>query len=98
VAGIVLGTWAVAVFAILWIGLVAGALGDGRVLADAWAWLDGLAPVARVVAWVLFLPAAIGLWAWNATLPAPAVIAVVAGLVAWTAVAVASLARTLRRT
>ncbi len=32
----------------------------GQVFADAWAWLNGLEPIARIAAWILFLPIAVG--------------------------------------
>jgi len=94
---LVLGTYAVLVFAVLWVGLVVGLVAGGQAFADAWAWLNGLEPVARITAWILFLPIAIGLWAWNAGLPAPVFAAVAVGLVVWTLVAVGSQARAVRR-
>jgi hypothetical protein len=94
---LVLGTYAVLVFAVLWVGLAVGLVSGGQAFTDAWAWLNGLEPVARIAAWVLFLPIAVGLWAWNAGLPAPVFAAVAIGLVAWTLVAVGSLVRAVRR-
>ena len=94
---LVLGTYAVLVFAVLWVGLAVGLIAGGQAFADAWTWLNSLVPVARITAWILFLPIAIGLWAWNAGLPAPVFAAVVVGLIAWTLVAVGSLARAVRR-
>ena len=85
------------VFAVLWIGFALGLIAGGQVFADAWAWLDALEPAARIAVWVLFLPIAVGLWAWNAELPAPVFAAVLVGLVAWTLVAVGSLVRAVRR-
>ena len=67
-----LGTYAVVVFAVLWLGFAVGLVTGGQVFADAWAWLNGLEPIARIAAWILFLPIAVGLWAWNAGLPTPA--------------------------
>ena len=63
---LVLGTYAVLVFAVLWVGLAVGLIAGGQAFADAWTWLNSLVPVARITAWILFLPIAIGLWAWNA--------------------------------
>ncbi len=94
---LVLGTWAVLVFAALWVGFALGLVAGDQTFADAWAWLNGLEPLARIAAWILFLPITIGLWAWNAGLPAPLFAIVVAGLVAWTLVAVGSLVRAVRR-
>jgi hypothetical protein len=92
-----LGTYAVLVFAMLWVGFAVGLVSGGQVFADAWTWLNGLEPVGRIAAWILFLPIAVGLWAWNADPPAPVLVAVVVGLIAWTLVAVGSLLRAVRR-
>ena len=94
---VVLSTYAVLVFAVLWVGFAVGLVLGGQAFTDAWAWLSGLEPLARILAWILFLPIAVGLWAWNADLPAPVFAAVVVGLFAWTLVAVGSLARAVRR-
>jgi hypothetical protein len=92
-----LGTYAVLVFAVLWVGFALGLVAGGQAFADAWAWLNGLEPLARIAAWVLFLPITIGLWAWNADPPALVFAICVAGLIAWTLVAVGSLVRAFRR-
>lgn len=94
---VVLGTYAVLVFAVLWVGFAVGLASGGQPFADAWAWLNGLEPLARIVVWILFLPIAVGLWAWNAGLPAPVFAVIIAALVAWTLVAVGSLVRAVRR-
>jgi hypothetical protein len=81
----------VVVFAVLWVGFAVGLVSGGQAFADAWGWLNGLEPVARIAAWILFLPIAVGLWAWNTDLPAPVFAAVCAGPAAWTLVAVGAL-------
>ena len=93
---IVLGTYAVLVFVILWIGLVIGIANGGRPFVDAWEGLTGLEAVAQIVLWILFLPITVGLWAWNAALPSLLAWAVVLGLIAWTLVAIAGLIRAAR--
>ena len=86
-----------AIFTVLWVGFAVGLATGGGLLVDAWAWLSGLEPLWAVVAWILFLPIAVGLWAWNAA-GSPIVIgAVLAGLVAWTALAVSGLVKVFRR-
>ena len=77
----------------MWTGAVLAMLGNGAILMESWAWLGSLGPVAAVVVWILFLPVCIGLWATQAGLATPALFAVIALLVAWTAVAWAGLAR-----
>jgi hypothetical protein len=94
---VALGLYAAAVFSVLWIGFAVGLATGGGLLVDAWAWLTGLEPVAAVLAWILLLPIAVGLWAWNAVGSPLVMGAVAVGLVAWTLVAVSGLVRTLRR-
>jgi hypothetical protein len=92
-ASLLLGAWASGVFLAMWIGAVLGLLADGALFGEAWAWLGSLGPVAAVIVWILFLPACVGLWATQSGLAAPVLLAVIAMLVAWTAVAWAGLAR-----
>jgi hypothetical protein len=87
----------VVVFAVIWLGFAVGLVTGGQVLAAAWAWLNGLEPIARIAALILLLPIAVGLWAWNAWLPTPVLAAILAGLIAWTMVAVGGLVRNVRR-
>jgi len=94
---VVIGLYGAAIFSILWAGFAVGLATGGRILVDAWAWLSGLEPLAAVAAWILLLPIAIGLWAWNAVGSTLVTGAVGAGLVAWTLVAVSGLVRTFRR-
>lgn len=92
-----LSLYGAAVFAVLWGGLVVGLASDGVILEDAWAWLTGLETLPAVVAWVLFLPIAVGLWAWNEAGSAVVQAAVAVGLVAWTALVVNGLVKTFGR-
>jgi hypothetical protein len=91
-----LGLYGAVTFTALWVGLAVGVATGGTLLVDAWAWLTGLEPIRAAAAWILVLPIAVGLWAWNAA-GSPLVIgAVLAGLVAWTALAVSGLIRAFR--
>jgi len=94
---IALSLYGAAIFTVLWVGFAVGLATGGDLLVDAWAWLTALGPVAAVVAWILFLPIAVGLWAWNAVGSALVTGAVAAGLVAWTVVMASGLVRTFRR-
>lgn len=82
-----------AVFAVLWVHVGAAVLTDGSLLADTWAWLTGLDLVLAVVAWIALLPLAVFLWAWQADLTPWAMALVMAGLVAWTLLALSGLRR-----
>jgi hypothetical protein len=95
--GIVLSVGVAAVFVVLWVGAAIALFTDGEILADAWAWLTSLPPVAAVVVWILILPVAVGLWAWSADLAPIAMGAVVIGLVAWTFVAASGLVKAFSR-
>ena len=92
-----LSLYGAVIFTVLWLGFAVGLATGGQLLVDAWAWLTGLETFWAVVAWILFLPIAVGLWAWNAA-GSPIVIgAVLAGLVAWTALVVSGLVKVFRR-
>ena len=89
-----LSLYGCAIFALLWGGLLVGLATGGAILDGAWAWLTALDTVPAIVAWILLLPIAVGLWAWN---EAPSVLvqgAVLLGLVAWTLLAVRGARRT----
>lgn len=92
-----IGLYGAAIFSVLWVGFVVGMATGGGLLVDAWAWLSGLEPVAAVVAWVLLLPIAVGLWAWNASGSVLVIALVGVGLVAWTLLAVGGFVKTFGR-
>jgi hypothetical protein len=92
-----LSLWASAVFVAFWAAAAVSAVAGGSVAADAWDALTALAAPAQVLAWVLFLPVAVGLWGTQAGLSAPAAMLLLLALGAWTAAAWVGLARTLRR-
>jgi len=94
---IALSVYGAAVFAILWAGLAVGLATGGDLLVDAWAWLSGLPAAAAVAAWILILPIAVGLWAWNAVGSTLVTGAVVVLLVGWTLLMASGALRTLRR-
>lgn len=85
------------VFTVLWVGFVIGLVTGGGLLVDAWAWLTSLGPIAAVVAWILLLPIAVGLWAWNTAGSVLVIGLVGVGLVAWTLLAVSGLLKTFGR-
>lgn len=92
-----LASYAAVVFAVLWAGLAAGLTTGGALFTDTWTWLTGLEPLAAVIVWILTLPIAVALWAWNADLATLAGAAVAAGLIGWTLVAISGIVRTFRR-
>ncbi len=91
-----LSLYGAAVFGVLWVGFAVGVAMGGGILEDAWAWLTGLDTVAAVIAWILFLPIAVGLWAWNEAGSVLVQGVVLAGLVGWTLLMAGGLIRTFR--
>ena len=94
---IIISLYGAAIFSVLWVGFAVGLSTGGDLLVDAWAWLSGLEPVAAVIAWILILPIAVGLWVWNAVGSPVVTGAVAVGLVAWTLVMASGVVRTFRR-
>jgi hypothetical protein len=94
---IIISLYGAAIFSVLWVGFAVGLATGGDLLVDAWAWLSGLEPVAAVIAWILILPIAVGLWVWNAVGSPVVTGAVAVGLVAWTLVMASGVVRTFRR-
>jgi hypothetical protein len=92
-----LSLYGAAVFTVLWGGLLVAVATGGTLLEDAWAWLTGLDTVGAVVAWILLLPIAVGLWAWNEAGSLLVQGVVLVGLTAWTVLVVRGLARTFGR-
>lgn len=85
------------VFVLLWVYVASAVLTDGQLLADSWAWLSSLDLVPAVVVWILVLPVAVFLWAWQAGLEPLWMAVVMLGLVLWTGIAWSGLMRTLLR-
>lgn len=92
---LILPIYASVVFVVLWIYVAVAALGDEALLADTWAWLTGLDLIPAVIAWIAILPIGVFLWAWDADLEPMFMGLVMAGLVAWTALALGGLLRLL---
>ena len=93
---LVLAVGAFALFVLLWVGFAVALAGNRGLLDAAWDWLRGLPTPAQVVVWVAILPIAVGLWIWESTWPSIVGFSLAAGMVAWTLVAVAGLARAVR--
>jgi hypothetical protein len=87
---------AFAMFVALWIGFAIVVLGDPRFFDPLWKWLRTLPTPIQAIAWIVFLPLAVGLWLWESSWP-PIVSAVLAGgMIAWTLVAANGLLRASR--
>ena len=92
----VLGTYAILIFAILWVGFALALLVNPEWLDLLWNWVRALPTVAEILVWLLFLPIVVGLWIWESSWPALARLLAFAGIVGWTLLAVSSFLRAAR--
>jgi hypothetical protein len=92
----VLSTYAVVIFAVLWVGFVIALVVNRDWLDLLWNWVRALPTVAEIIVWVLFLPIMVGLWIWESSWPALVRLLTFAGIVAWTILAVSSFLRAVR--
>ena len=92
----VLSTYAIVIFAIMWVGFAISLVVNREWLDLLWNWVRALPAVAQIIVWVLFLPITVGLWIWESSWPALVRLLAFAGIVAWTLVAVSSFLRAMR--
>ncbi len=83
----VMSTYAVVIFAVLWIGFAVAFLVDPGWLDTLWNWVRALPLLVEIIVWVLFLPIMVGLWIWESSWPAFARWLGFAGIVGWTVLA-----------
>jgi hypothetical protein len=91
-----LSTYAIAIFALLWLGFALALLVNREWLDLLWGWLRALPTLAEVIVWVLFLPVTVALWIWESAGSAILRLLGFAGLVGWTLLAVSSFNRAFR--
>ena len=92
----VLSTYAIVVFAVLWVGFAAALVVNRAWLDLLWNWARALPPAAEVILWLLFLPILVGLWIWESSWPTLVQLAAFAGIILWTFLAVSGFARAVR--
>ncbi len=92
----VLGTYAIVIFAILWVGFAIALVVNREWLDLLWNWVRALPSVAEIIVWVLFLPIMVGLWIWESSWPALVRLLAYAGIVVWTLLPVSSFLRAAR--
>jgi hypothetical protein len=92
----VLSTYAIVIFAMLWVGFAIALVVNPESLDLLWNWVRALPSVAEIIVWVLFLPIMTGLWIWESSWPALVRLLGFAGIVAWTVLAVSSFLRAVR--
>ena len=92
----VLSSYAVVIFAVLWVGFAITLVVNPEWLDLLWNWVQALPTVTQIIVWVLFLPIAVGLWIWESSWPAFVRLLAFAGIVVWTLSAVSSFVRAMR--
>ena len=92
----ILSTYAIVIFAILWIGFVIALIANPEWLNLIWNWVQALPIVAEVIIWVLFLPIMVGLWIWESSWSTFITILAFAGIIVWTILATSSFLRAIR--
>ena len=92
----VLSTYAIVIFAVLWVGFAIALAVNREWLDVLWNWVRALPLVAEIIVWVLFLPGMVGLWIWESSWPALVRLLAFAGIVGWTLLAVSSFLRAVR--
>jgi hypothetical protein len=92
----VLSTYAIVIFAILWVGFAIALVVNREGLDLLWNWVRELPAVAEIIVWVLFLPIMVGLWIWDSSWPDLVRLLAFAGIVAWTLLAVSGFLRAVR--
>jgi hypothetical protein len=92
----VLSTYAIVIFAMLWVGFAIALVVNRDWLDLLWNWVRALPSVAEIIVWVLFLPIMVGLWIWESSWPALVRLLAFAGIVVWTLLAVSSFLRAVR--
>ena len=92
----VLSTYAIVIFAMLWVGFAIALVVNREWLDMLWNWVQALPSVAEIIVWVLFLPIMVGLWIWESSWPALVRLLAFAGIVGWTLIPVSGFSRTVR--
>lgn len=91
-----LSTYAVLIFAILWVGFAIALIMNREWLDLLWNWVRALPTMAEVLIWLLFLPIMVGLWIWESSWSTPVQLLGLAGIVVWTFLAASSFIRAMR--
>ena len=92
----VLSTYAIVIFAVLWVGFAIALVVNREWLDLLWNWVQALPSMAEIIVWVLFLPIMVGLWIWESSWSDLVRLLAFAGIVVWTFLAVSSFLRAVR--
>lgn len=92
----VLSTYAIVIFAMLWIGFIVALIVNREWLDLVWNWARALPLAAQIIVWVFFLPGMVGLWVWESSWPVLVRLLAFGGIAGWTVLAVSSFWRAVR--
>ncbi len=92
----VLSTYAILIFAVLWVGFAIALVVNRAWLDSLWNWVRALPLAPEIAIWVLFLPVMVGLWSWESSWPVFVRVLAFAGIIGWTLLAVSSFFRAVR--
>ena len=92
----VLSTYAVFIFAILWIGFAVAYFGNSAWLDDLWNWVQSFPLLGEIIIWILFLPITVALWIWESSWPVLLRLLGFAGIIGWTLLALYSFVQAWR--
>ena len=92
----VLSTYAIVIFAFLWVGFAIALVVNRESLDLLWNWVRALPSVVEIFVWVFFLPIMAGLGIWESSWPPLVRLLAFAGIVVWTLLAMSSFLRAVR--
>ncbi len=92
----ILSTYAIVIFALLWVGFAIALVMNRAWLGLLWDWVRALPLLVEIIVWVLILPIMVGLWIWESSWPALLRFLGYAGIVGWTLLAVYSFLKYMR--
>ena len=93
----VLSSYAITIFAILWLGFFISLIANREWLDLLWNWVQTLPTVAQIIAWVFFTPVMTVLWIWDSSWSVLIRVLAFAGIAGWTSLAVSSFVKALRQ-
>jgi hypothetical protein len=92
----VMSIYANLIFLILWVGFIAALVVNRAWLDRLWDWAQALPLAPKIIVWAVFLPVLVGLSVWESSWSTGGQLLGLAGIIAWTLVAVYNLFKAYR--